>query len=417
MSMAQTNGRLSLAQKVRYYFNPASARAAGALTDNIITDRESYSELQSHLSSNSYSYLLHRVSNVRELRGQIEANLIGSKTQYSRKKLHAAFKLLDEFCTNEDGSQKLRKDGFTPEQAHSLSVALCAAQLGCRFETVLAAMFHDMIEDAEKTGFRGLAKGGRRLEVEKCILNIGGQRVRNHVVALSKGVNEEYADYLIRLFNYENVEIAIVKFLDTLDRLKNPAPFGMETQVERACDHMILWKKINMEIFGLIHGLAWYNVLGNEGDVKGGFEGLAEILKEIGEESLNQFQRDNMPYILAYGRHRFTLDLVQRLPDEGTLITVYNPEGRLAQVDFIEVEFPRYISAKMAGRLMKEHLDEFGFRKVPSVLPKELVCTTIFRAQLPKGREQNTAFRNGMLAIADMAGDMRSEYLKSGRIS
>jgi len=132
------------------------------------------------------------------------------------------------------------------EQGRRMGVALSAARLGCDFHIVMAALLHDIGEDATIRG------------TETAIAEIGelaGPKVAEYVRRLTRNKEEEYELYLQTVYSSENVGIMVVKALDTIDNLKGLYFEGRseefrERQIEKALQHVKIWRKLNKHFSG-----------------------------------------------------------------------------------------------------------------------------------------------------------------------
>ena len=366
-----------------------------------LSGEERYGQLVEKLAGNKFRFLLERYvdqelgcANPAKLKALITEALEKNLSGYDKKKFEAACKFIEDFY---DGW--LRKDGKTPEVAHTYTVTLGAILLGCDFETLLASLFHDVLEDSHKS------KSKYRVRMsEMHIRRIAGERILRNVRTLSrrfntKGVKEEYPLFLERIYKSQNLQLMIVKAVDTIEKLKmiyfDANPQLRLNNMAKALEHVDIWRKINKPFFQLMLAIITDNRTPE-------FEAKIKLLEHA---SLRQYFREQKRHVEINWRGELDLSLLRSLPDSGSpVLIIYVPES-LQKLDYLEVEFPDFAgSADYVFNKIKQKLPWMDFTPAKSKLPEPLQCTTIFKAKMPLSNDY-IRFAEGIRALSqDLAG-------------
>ncbi|MBM3229105.1 HD domain-containing protein [Candidatus Parvarchaeota archaeon] len=429
---------------------------------------ERYEKITDKLRTNRYRDLLERNHDVESLKKSIALRLDLNGAQYDSKVLARSFDYIAKFYSDKDGAPRLRKDGLSPRASHPLSVALGAAMLGCDFETVLTALFHDIYEDAIKPW------GGGIVRAEHQIRQIAGEKIWNNVTVLSHNEEKEsHEEYLRRVYNSRHVGVMVVKALDMLENLKTlyfepkKDPLSIAAYenlaantIEKALNHLGIWKKLNREFFELMHSFVddhshiiekmrlklsdrcsalnqqiidMNTRLGSLDKVHS--EAIERLKREISEKmaeysdtaseakrlryahlaigklkikSLGQENLEMDGFAIVTSRGEADLHLFRSLPDSASpVLTLFRPET-LQPSNYLEIEFPSF-SGTNASYLLKrlnKHFPEMDFQPSISILPPLLRCTAIFRARMPEPEQ----YRGFLEEFRKLATEIRTYY-------
>ncbi len=390
---------------------------------------------------NKLSYLLEKYESPPQLKSLIIESVIansGSKTEGKVMVLERVFSFLEEYY----GGQ-YRRNGATPSVCHPLSVALGISRLGCKFDTVLTALLHDVLEDKlmvlKQDDFEDML--GPRL----------GKRIYGDVKLLSRKKSMNYETYMNKITSSRKLDIMLVKVIDTIENLKslgyidmlidtmksnppagavlllernpytrarmdemrdgktditpkqiihNLSKFLMEKKesgIDKALAHLEIWKKVNSDLYLLIVGL----IRDAQPDEK-----YMKRLERFLYPSTRTVGYLDAGYADLTWRGELNRSLFWLLPDEGIprhpdydfsglpdeglpVITIYDAsqyQNAKYAHDMIEIEFPK----RVEQRIIKDNMLEIYFpfmgskwKRAKSVLPRELESNVIFRAKRP----------------------------------
>jgi len=330
-----------------------------------LLEAQRYSQVVDSLQKNKFHFLLDKTEPAL-LRKHIVLALEENGTDYDEKILSAAIDYVQKFY-----GSKLRKDKITPAWAHPLSVALGAAKIGLDSETVLTAPPHDLLEDSSKQQRVKIGEDTRRICGEN------GKKVMKNVRIITHNLACNYENYLRDIYRSENIQLMILKAVDTIENLKTLYFEGCPAKLRRsvtdkALMHSDLWRKINKPFFELMFALIKDNA-----PVE-----FSERIKKQEEKSHRQKRRERHGSVDVNWRGELKLNLIRELPNaESPVITIYHPESFQSRIDYIELEFPGFVGdANNVHKLLSRHMPpELSFRKVQSKLPPIFECTTIFR--------------------------------------
>jgi hypothetical protein len=386
-----------------YFFYGWTGRKKEKTPEKALTLTDKYNEVVARLQqSNKFRILLDQYADAQMLEGEIKEWLRKNGTRYDADKLCTAFDYVKEYY-----GRDLRKDGKTPKAAHALSVARGVAILGGDFESVLAALFHDLVEDCGDEGARHDAA-----KVSQKIKEIGGSKVLDMVLLLTRDRNKEtYRQYLERVYGSNNVYVMVIKALDTLENLKTLFFEGceesfIESTVRKALYHVKLWQKTNWQFFGLMLEL-----------IKAADRPeLRDRIAELETRSTSQLAMERRGYEIVNWRGHVTFSLLLQLPNaDSPVLIVYRPDA-MEPIDYVEVEFPSFMGGSdETMKILKKHLGWMNFKEAQSRLPENLRETAIFRAKRPALNEAKR-FLDGIerigMEIKNSHGTL-SEFFKS----
>ena len=227
----------------------------------------------------------------------------------------------------------------------------------------------------------------------RMISTIAGHEICDKIQTLTRAPPDEYPEYLSQIYQSRDMELMVVKAVDTINNLftlyfEGCSETMRDKAVRKAIYHVDIWRKFNREFFDLMLALIRDNAPGKPGSAI-----QEEILAKIdmlSNPSMRQLQKEKDRVVIVNSRKATDLSLFSDLPNSGSLvITVYVPRHLEADNNALEVEFPVGEGSKESVlALLNKYLPWMTFTSVKSQLPSELACSTIFRAEIPAANRQ-----------------------------
>lgn len=279
----------------------------------------------------------------------------------------------------------LRKDGKTPSICHMLSVARDAAVCGMGMDAILLALFHDVGEDY------GPQKISELNEFHEGCFNIaiGSHTLASliEIMTFRRG-DEEYGQYLQRLYSYPGTLPTYIKSFDGLENAKTIPnglePAAFESHKEKAMLHCRMWKKLNHEVYSYMLHVLHSKGIGT---------------KSIEHKSVSQPLAEQTGVKEVRARKAASGELIMSLPDEGSnVITVYAPfptdlfkNPQLANSITFEYS-SAYLPQHVFLKFLKDHFgSSVSIEELHSLLPPLLRNRNsyFYQIETPYGFDEN----------------------------
>jgi hypothetical protein len=368
-----------------------------------------YMKLLDNIKNNKYKFLVEMPDNIEELKRkiyeEIDKNLSEKEKEEKLEYFKKASEYVDEFYRG-----IYRKDKITLASAHIYQVAYGTISLGCRFDSLLASLFHDVKEDALSSWSKKTQQ-----EVNDDILRLFssdeklGKRVIEKVNLLTHDKKKDnYRTYLEKIYQSGDLELMVIKAVDMIRNLSTLYFEGCEQELrervsKKALTHVEIWKKLNRHMFELMLELIKNNTIDASDKVD---ENIKARIDNLKRKSLRQKKREDDKVVMVNWRGEVNLSLLSDIPDSGSpVITIYVPRYMIED-DQMEIEFPIEAgSAEEIGKKLKKAFKWLEFEKVESKLPPKLVCTTIFRFKTPEESRHEEFLRK----IKRMASKLQKE--------
>ncbi|MEM4634177.1 MAG: hypothetical protein QW275_03420 [Candidatus Anstonellaceae archaeon] len=335
------------------------------------------------LQNNRFAFLLKLSESSEELKSKICELAEKRWPEHNKKFLKDIMDYVDSFYNG-----IYRKDGRTEASSHIYSVAYGCLLLGCGFRTLIAALFHDLIEDTKEPWAKKKTK-----EVQADLISLAGKEIADIVNILTRDKSQSYQEYLTRIYQSRDMELMVVKAVDMIHNLSTLYFEGCSEKmkssiVRKALYHVDIWRKFNKDFFGLMFAL----ICDNAPKKANGSKINEEILRKIEYlkyPSIRQIQKEKDGVVIVNLRKSLDLSLFSDLPNSGSpVITVYMPR-HLDTEETIEIEFPESFGTpnQILEKVSKE-MPWLHFEIAKSALPPGLVCTTILCTSMPPAEKQ-----------------------------